>query len=283
MHSEFRVDSHRFDGRAKRRDGRGFLVVPGAVTRTGVLTYKRADGTTVRELRHPDDVFESASLTSLDGASITELHPSGFVDPGNAATHEVGIVGAGRRDGAFVVADLSIRRAGTIGKVERGELVELSCSYTLDIDPTPGTYEGQRYDQRQRNIRINHVALGPKGWGRGGADLRIRMDSNSAVLASASTYYDDTTTGGTSMRTREQQRFDEERRRVHDDFDRQVDAVHRRLDGGGVPEHERAAHVESYQRSDESHDEYVERRLDAFEEREAKRIPALRRSGVYER
>jgi hypothetical protein len=165
-----------------RRDGRGFLLVPGHVTRTGVFKYKRADGTTVNELRHPDDVFETASLASLEGASVTELHPNSFVTPENAHQHEVGFASAGRKDGGFVAAELSVRRASTIGKVERKELSELSCSYTLKIDPTPGVYNGQRYDQRQKDIRYNHVALGPKGWGRGGENVRVRMDAEAAFL-----------------------------------------------------------------------------------------------------
>jgi hypothetical protein len=39
----------------------------------------------------------------------------------------------------------------------------LSAGYELDLDPTPGEYQGRRYDAVQRNIRINHVAAVPLG------------------------------------------------------------------------------------------------------------------------
>ena len=38
-------------------------------------------------------------------------------------------------------------------------LKELSLGYNLDLDETPGEWEGQPYDAVQRNIVINHLAL----------------------------------------------------------------------------------------------------------------------------
>jgi hypothetical protein len=58
-----------------------------------------------------------------------------------------------------------------------GERKEISLGYTCQLDPTPGIFKGQAYDAVQKNIEINHVALGPKGWGRAGADCAIRNDS----------------------------------------------------------------------------------------------------------
>jgi hypothetical protein len=37
---------------------------------------------------------------------------------------------------------------------------------------------GEAYDAIQRDIIVNHVAIGPKGWGRAGPDCAIRTDSN---------------------------------------------------------------------------------------------------------
>jgi hypothetical protein len=167
------------------RDRRGFLVVPAYVTRTGVLTYKRADGTVVRELRHPDEVFAPASLETLRDAPVTVGHPGGgltWVDPQNASEHEVGVVHDASVSGKYVSSRLSVRRADAIRRVDAKELVEVSCGYDADIDPTPGTYEGQAYDQQQRNITYNHVALLPAGQGRAGRDVRLRADSADAVI-----------------------------------------------------------------------------------------------------
>lgn len=166
-----------------RKDARGFLVVPARPARTGIQTYKRADGSTVRELRLPADVFAEASLESYAGASVTIGHPPGGVTPETVGEHEVGVAPSpGRADGRYVDATLSIRRADAIKRVESGELVELSVGYAVRIDATPGEYEGERYDQIQRDIVVNHIALLPKGGGRAGSEVCLRLDAHSAYL-----------------------------------------------------------------------------------------------------
>lgn len=176
----------RFDGSGlgkARKDARGFLVVPARPARTGILTYRRADGSTVRELRRDEDVFAPESLETYAGASVTVGHVVENVTPANVRALEVGVVAsAGRRDGAFVAADVCIRDKATIERVESGELVELSAGYSVSMDHTPGEFEGQRYDAVQRVIRINHLALLPKGGGRSGSDVRLRLDAHSAYL-----------------------------------------------------------------------------------------------------
>jgi hypothetical protein len=171
-----------------RRDKRGFVEVPAFVTRTGVLAYRRADGTLVRELRHPDHVFLPESLATLASAPVCVGHPGAgleWVTPDNAHTHEVGVVSSHRREGNYVDATLSVRRADTIRRIDSKELVDVSAAYDADIDPTPGTWEGEPYDQVQTNITYNHVALLPPGTGRAGRDVRLRADSADAVIADA--------------------------------------------------------------------------------------------------
>lgn len=165
-----------------RTDARGFRVIPAFATRAGVFSYRRADGSVVRELRHPDDVFDAKSVATLDGASVTDRHPTEWVGPHNVQALETGHAGPGRRDSIYLATDLSVRRADMIGKVDAGEAVEASCGYDCDVVAESGEYEGQRYDQRQTNIVYNHIGLGPKGWGRAGAEVRLRMDSGAAVL-----------------------------------------------------------------------------------------------------
>jgi uncharacterized protein len=155
------------------------------VTRVGVLTYRRADGSVVRELRHPDHVFRADSLQTLLSAPVCVGHPGAgleWVNPDNAHQHEVGVVASARADGQFVDAQLSVRRAETIRRIDQKELVEVSAAYDADIDPTPGVWEGQPYDQVQTNITYNHVALLPAGKGRAGRDVRLRADSADAVI-----------------------------------------------------------------------------------------------------
>ena len=55
----FRLDRGKIG--SSRIDHNGTLIVAGALTRTGVFTYRHSDGSTTRELRHPDDVKDAGS------------------------------------------------------------------------------------------------------------------------------------------------------------------------------------------------------------------------------
>lgn len=165
----------------------GGLVAPAAVTRVGVFVYRTPEGGEVRELRSAEEVFASESLASLRGAAVTEDHPAVPVTPENWAEltrgHVVESSVQAERESGHVAAELAINDAATIAKVQSRELVELSCGYSCDLDETPGTTEsGERYDRAQRNIRYNHVALGPRGWGRAGSSVALRLDSSGAQL-----------------------------------------------------------------------------------------------------
>jgi uncharacterized protein len=167
------------------RTPQGFLRVPAFLTRAGVLAYTRADGTVVRELRPPDEVFAPDSLASLAAAPLTDLHPTEMVSPKNVRQLRRGHVNeAVRRDGRMVAATVTVEDEDTIAKVERGDLREISCGYQCQIDPTPGEFEGERYDVVQRGIVYNHAALGPRNWGRAGSEVALRLDSGDAMAAS---------------------------------------------------------------------------------------------------
>lgn len=162
----------------------GFLIVDARPTRSGVFKYRRPDGTIRREYRPPDEVSRLDSLTTLRGASVTDLHPvAGNVTPQTVHELEVGTVTEARMDGAYVVAELVVKRADAIELIRQKKRVELSCGYAQKFDPTPGkTPEGEPYDGVQRNIRYNHVALLPRGTARGGAECSLRLDADDAVL-----------------------------------------------------------------------------------------------------
>lgn len=161
----------------------GGLKIPARLTRTGIFKYKRADGTTVRELRPAEEVFHSDSLATLAGAAVTNLHPSQPVRPTNWKQVSVGHVSESiTPEDKYVSAPLFIQDADTIMAIESGKRRELSCGYSCRVDATPGEYEGERYDQVQRDIRYNHVAIGPVGWGRAGSEVAIRLDDNGNQL-----------------------------------------------------------------------------------------------------
>jgi hypothetical protein len=181
---ELRIDVGSLRSRG-RRTPQGFLKVPGNLTRTGVLTYYRADGSKFRELRHPDEVFNADSLGTLAFAPVTERHPGGLVSPKNVAKVQVGIVTDARRDGRFVAGDLVVQNDQTISRVLGGKLRELSPGYTCRIDHVSGEWNGEHYDGVQRGIIYNHLAIGPREWGRAGPEVALKLDDASRQAAGA--------------------------------------------------------------------------------------------------
>lgn len=179
---------NRFDvaeiGKATRTP-QGFLRAPAFLTRAGVLPYERADGTIVRELRPPEEVFAPESLATLASAPLTDLHPAEMVSPKNVRALRRGHVNEQvRRDGYRVAASVTVEDDELIGKVERRDACEISMGYACELDPTPGVFEGQPYDVVQRKIVYNHAALGPRNWGRAGNEVALRLDSGDAKAAS---------------------------------------------------------------------------------------------------
>lgn len=164
----------------------GGVKIPARVSRAGVFEYQRGDGSKVRELRRPEQVFHADSMRSLEDAAVTVGHPGGgtrLVTPRSFRTDAVGHVKGGARveEKRFIGADLVVGDDDTIRRIDAGELVENSSGYSVRIDPTPGVWEGERYDVEQLDIRYNHVALLPRGAGRQGADVSLRLDATAAV------------------------------------------------------------------------------------------------------
>lgn len=161
--------------RKPEKTPQGFLRVDAYLTRTGIFEYRTPAGTR-RELRRDADVFASRSLESFSLAPVTDDHPPEMLSPENAREYQRGQLGESvRRDGEFVRAPMLIVDASLIAKMEAGKL-EVSCGYTCDLDETPGTFNGQRYDAVQTNIRGNHVAVVERG--RAGSACSVRMDSD---------------------------------------------------------------------------------------------------------
>lgn len=156
------------------------------------MVYRFADGREQRELRHPDEVFDSASLETLRGVPVTIEHPDTMVSAQNWKSLAVGHTGDDvRGEGQFLCAGVLVQDAEACRRVEDkaapDHLEELSLGYHADFDPTPGEWEGEPYDGVQRNIVYNHLALLPPGHARGGPDVRLRLDSDSAICVGMAT------------------------------------------------------------------------------------------------
>ena len=160
----------------------GFLVDSPVVGRVGIQLYKNADGTVRREFRPPEEVFKADSLNSFVGKPITDGHPAEMVNAKNAKSLLVGAIHTeGKQDGENVVAGITIHDADMIDKVMNGGKRELSLGYKVDIEEISGVWNGQQYDAIQRNIRINHLAIVPRGRA-GNARLNLdRLDAESLI------------------------------------------------------------------------------------------------------
>lgn len=185
-----RFDFSRIDAARVTETPQGFLRVSGNLTRIGVLPYHRADGTVQRELREPAEVFRADSLATMRMIPVTDLH-GGMVGPANVQALQVGITGENiGHDERFVTGSAIIQRADAIAAVKARTRCELSPGYRCWVDMRPGEWNGQKYDGIQRDIVYNHLAIGPKNWGRSGPDVALRMDGLSADAA-FSEYEDD--------------------------------------------------------------------------------------------
>ena len=151
----------------------GFLVcrnVP--IARTGPQEYLahelQLDGDPDRVIvvnRHPEDVFEDATLASFEGKPVTDGHPPENVGPENYGAYLKGHTQNVRKSGDFIVADLYINDKSLANDIMNGAKREVSCGYLCNYEP-----EGEEY--RQTKIRGNHVAVVPRG--RAGHDVAIK-------------------------------------------------------------------------------------------------------------
>lgn len=162
----------------------GYLRVWCRAARTGTQLYRRADGSQVREYRPPEEVSSPDSLSTFGMKPATWGHPPVLLDAANTKQYQIGYSGSQvRYNDGFVEVALVVTDADAIEKIKRKDATEVSAGYKVDFDPTPGvTPEGEEYAGIQRNIRVNHIAIVPRG--RAGPEVRLlldRMDSADAV------------------------------------------------------------------------------------------------------
>lgn len=189
-----------------QKTSNGGIRVDARLARTGIFTYKNPDGSERREYRPSDEVFKEDSLKTFSGIPVTIGHP-GLVTTQNWKDVSVGHVGdvVQKEPGQdYVIGQVTIQRQDAIEAIQGGKLRECSVGYQVDVDATPGEFEGQRYDAVQRNIRANHLALIPRGVGRAGRDVELRLDSTGDEICytEASTMPDEVTIQTDTMNVR---------------------------------------------------------------------------------
>lgn len=164
----------------------GFVRSQGMITRAGIFTYRRHDGSLVRELRPPEQVFRADSLRSFSGMPLTLDHPPDNLTPKTVADHQVGTVSSPTRISNHVRADIVILREDAIRAVMKEGKDKLSCGYRTTVIDQGGTFthaDGteERFDAVQTDILGNHVALCDNP--RAGPSARIRVDDAIADIS----------------------------------------------------------------------------------------------------
>ncbi len=174
--------------RKPRSNGAGGLILDAFISKPGVLLYKRADGSEVRELVTSETLHQTLSLDSVRLAPITVDHPdSGTVTAQNYERLAVGMVGEridiaedGRVRMTLNVA--SERGVKAIeGRLDGQRRREISAGYFVTIDETPGIHpEFGQYDRIQKDRMYNHIALVQAG--RAGPSVHVRADEAHRTL-----------------------------------------------------------------------------------------------------
>lgn len=169
-----RIDLGALAAPVRRADGT--LVAEARLTRTGVFTYRNADGTTRREYRPASQVFDTNSLASFKMVPVTDDHPPEMITSANAKRYTVGTVGENvRQDGKWMVAPIVVYDASVIAKMDSGK-TQVSNGYDCELDETPGiSPDGEHYDAVQTNIVGNHLAIVHSA--RAGSAAAVRMDA----------------------------------------------------------------------------------------------------------
>jgi len=159
-----------------RKDADGNLIAEAFAVRTGIQIYRGseiglADRDVLRVYRPEDEVRDPASLATFSHAPITLGHPD-RVTPENWQDLAKGEVSTEAVwEGNKIKLPLIIKAADAIAAVENGTR-ELSAGYICDLEFSDGvTPDGEPYDAIQRDIRVNHLAIVPKG--RAGSECRI--------------------------------------------------------------------------------------------------------------
>lgn len=172
------TDAAKIGGTKKTQEG--YLIATSRVARIGVQNYPAseigdlaiaagfADNDVVKVYRAPDQVFHADTLSSITRIPVTLGHPSEDVDADNWSKYAVGDVGdAFARDGEWIVVNPMIKDSAARTAAETTHK-EISMGYTAEIVKAR---DGVDADFEMVNIRMNHLALVPRG--RAGSQARI--------------------------------------------------------------------------------------------------------------
>lgn len=179
MKQVLRFDEINLDQLKLTETAEGFLEGYAVATRTGVFSYRRADGSIQRELRTDEEVFNQDAIDSFKMKPITNNHPEDMVNIDNASELSVGMTGQDiKKIDNYLAPFIKITDKQAVQDAKSGKR-GLSFGYKVNLVKKDGIFKGERYDYVQTNIRGNHLALVYQG--RAGDNARLRLDSQDAI------------------------------------------------------------------------------------------------------
>jgi hypothetical protein len=147
-----------------RSETDGSLICRAIVARSGFQNYKMSEleessgsNEIVSVFRPPEEVLSPQFLASLEGAALTENHPSSFVNPDNHSWVSRGFAVNARRGpndahgNVTVEMDLHLKDRALIDSVNGGKCA-LSCGYLYQLESENGRMV-------MRNLKANHIAI----------------------------------------------------------------------------------------------------------------------------
>lgn len=158
----------------------GILLVQGVAVKECILTYRRRDGSTFRELVPESTIV--ASRMQLAHLPVTLGHPDGPVNDVNVDSLAVGNVTDEVEigDGGYTRVRMAIRSKRAKDAIQSGTR-ELSLGYAVKVDATAGNHPTLgAYDGVQVARSHNHLAIVPSA--RVGPDAAIRFDGESVEI-----------------------------------------------------------------------------------------------------
>jgi Fe-S cluster assembly iron-binding protein IscA len=166
----------------------GAITVDGVGARTGLYTYHDDKGAPFVELVPPSTLFDSESLSSAEGASVEIRHGPGLVTADDYQERTNGAwVRAWDAGEGMMGVKLRISSARGIKFIRdaaaAGRSVELSPTYEVDVEDSPGRTELGSHDGIQRDRRYNAIALLGPNEARGGPGMRLAIDGPACAPA----------------------------------------------------------------------------------------------------
>lgn len=154
----------------------GYLRGRICVTGAGVFKYYDEQGKVRFRLRSVDEVNKATA--GLNGIPLTLRHPKDLVSTKNFKDVAIGYTGtdATFEGGLNNFVTVTITDEKAIQAIREGKVKAVSAGYVSFIEDDSGNWQGSEYDQVQKGIEYNHIALVLEG--RAGDGVKFRLNDS---------------------------------------------------------------------------------------------------------